>query len=161
RQQGHLRARLQRLRVRLAVGRRRAHAPRLAVRGAPRRRRRRLCDRRDGMRRRIGLISSRSTSHQSLILRRGSMQRAVVLGVLVAAGATVMATAACHASWLSVVPAAHIQKVKDNLYVIGGSDPSDRDAFIGGNTGVLVTDAGVVVVDTKLAGWGQLILDEI
>ena len=31
----------------------------------------------------------------------------------------------------------------------------------GGNTAVFVTDAGVVIVDTKLAGWGQVILDRV
>ena len=49
-------------------------------------------------------------------------------------------------------PVAQIEKVKDNLYeLIGG----------GGNTAVFITDKGVVVVDTKLAGWGQAILDKI
>jgi len=45
-----------------------------------------------------------------------------------------------------------IQKVKDNLYMITGN---------GGNTGVFVTDNGVVVVDTKNPGNGQAILDKI
>ncbi|PYS37964.1 MAG: hypothetical protein DMG14_19435, partial [Acidobacteria bacterium] len=45
-----------------------------------------------------------------------------------------------------------IQKVKDNLYMITGN---------GGNTGVFVTDAGVVVVDTKNPGNGPGILDKI
>ncbi len=49
-------------------------------------------------------------------------------------------------------PVAQIEKVKDNLYeIIGG----------GGNTAAFITDKGVVVVDTKLAGWGQAILDKI
>ena len=43
-----------------------------------------------------------------------------------------------------------IEKVKDNLYMITGG---------GGNTAVFITDGGVVIVDTKLAGWGQAILD--
>ena len=47
---------------------------------------------------------------------------------------------------------AGIEKVKDNLYMITGG---------GGNTAAFITDAGVVVVDTKLAGWGQAILDKI
>ena len=33
--------------------------------------------------------------------------------------------------------------------------------FSGGNTAVLVTDNGVLLVDTKLPGWGQPILDRI
>lgn len=47
---------------------------------------------------------------------------------------------------------AEVQKVKDNLYMITGG---------GGNTAAFITDRGVVVVDTKLAGWGQPILDKI
>jgi len=49
-------------------------------------------------------------------------------------------------------PVAQIEKVKDNLYEITGG---------GGNTAAFITDKGVVVVDTKLAGWGQAILDKI
>lgn len=47
---------------------------------------------------------------------------------------------------------ATIEKVKDNLYVVKGG---------GGNTAVFITDRGVVLVDTKLAGWGQAILDKV
>lgn len=54
-----------------------------------------------------------------------------------------------------------IQKVKDNLYVITGSSVANIDAFSGGNTAVFVTDRGVILVDTKLPGWGQPILDRI
>ena len=54
-----------------------------------------------------------------------------------------------------------IEKVKDNLYVITGSSIANMDSFSGGNTAVLVTDKGVVLVDTKLPGWGQPILDRI
>ena len=43
-------------------------------------------------------------------------------------------------------------KVKDNLYMITGG---------GGNTGVFITSAGVVLVDTKLANNGQGILDQV
>jgi glyoxylase-like metal-dependent hydrolase (beta-lactamase superfamily II) len=61
----------------------------------------------------------------------------------------------------AALAATKIEKVKDNLYMITGSDPTDRNAFSGGNTGVFITDGGVVVVDTKLAGWGQVILEKI
>src|SRR5438876_3377098 len=47
---------------------------------------------------------------------------------------------------------AEIEKVKENLYMITGG---------GGNTAAFITDAGVVLVDTKLANWGQAILDKI
>jgi glyoxylase-like metal-dependent hydrolase (beta-lactamase superfamily II) len=45
--------------------------------------------------------------------------------------------------------------------MITGSATMPRDAYSGGNTAVFITDAGVTIVDTKLAGWGQVILDRI
>ena len=73
------------------------------------------------------------------------MKRVIVLAALVVLGGiSVMA--------LQGPNVAEIQKVKDNLYMITGG---------GGNTAASLTDAGVVVVDTKLAGWGQPILDKI
>lgn len=57
--------------------------------------------------------------------------------------------------------ATKIEKVKDNLYVITGSGLANPDAFSGGNTAVFITERGVVLVDTKLPGWGQAILDRI
>jgi cyclase len=56
-------------------------------------------------------------------------------------------------------PLPDLTKVKDNLYVITSSTPGPE--FTGGNTGVFVTDAGVIVVDTKLAGYGPDILAKI
>jgi cyclase len=47
---------------------------------------------------------------------------------------------------------AEIEKVKENLYVLTGG---------GGNTAAFVTANGVVLVDTKLANWGQPILDKV
>jgi len=47
---------------------------------------------------------------------------------------------------------AQIEKVKDDLYEITGG---------GGNTAAFITANGVVLVDTKLAGWGQAIMDKI
>jgi glyoxylase-like metal-dependent hydrolase (beta-lactamase superfamily II) len=93
------------------------------------------------------------------------MSRGFVLGLLVAVGAVSMAVAAAQApqAGLSVaaVAATKIEKVKDNLFIVTGSGVANRDAFSGGNTAVFVTDAGVVIVDTKLAGWGQVILDRV
>jgi len=57
--------------------------------------------------------------------------------------------------------ATNIEKVRENLYVITGSSISNMDAFSGGNTAVLVTNGGVVLVDTKLPGWGKPIIDRI
>jgi len=50
-------------------------------------------------------------------------------------------------------PVLQIEKVKDNLYEITGGGA--------GNSGVFVTDKGVVLVDTKLPGSGQAIMDKI
>jgi glyoxylase-like metal-dependent hydrolase (beta-lactamase superfamily II) len=42
--------------------------------------------------------------------------------------------------------------VKDNLFMVTGG---------GGNTAVFITANGVVLVDTKLANWGQAIMDKV
>jgi len=91
------------------------------------------------------------------------MKRGTLLAGVIAVGALSMAAAAYQAPALpaAALAATQIEKVKGNLYMITGSDPTNRDAFSGGNTGVFVTDAGVVVVDTKLTGWGQVLLDKI
>jgi cyclase len=69
----------------------------------------------------------------------------MVLGFLIALGV--------FSVWAAQAPQAlDIQKVKDNLYIITGA---------GGNTGVFITDNGVVVVDTKNPNNGQAILDKI
>jgi glyoxylase-like metal-dependent hydrolase (beta-lactamase superfamily II) len=95
------------------------------------------------------------------------MKRGSVLAIVIAIGALSMAAAAYQQPQPPPGPnpgslaATKIEKVKDNLYMITGSDPTDRSLFSGGNTGVFVTNTGVVVVDTKLTGWGQVILDRI
>jgi len=93
-------------------------------------------------------------------------KRIVVLATLVAVGGLSLAAfQAPPQQPAGPTPAAlaatKIEKVKENLYIITGSAPTPRDAFSGGNTAVFITDTGVVVVDTKLAGWGQVILDKI
>ncbi len=46
-----------------------------------------------------------------------------------------------------------VQKLKDNFYVLTGG---------GGNTSVFITqNNGVVVVETKLPGWGPLLVEKI
>ena len=94
------------------------------------------------------------------------MRRGIVLGLLIAVGALTMTAAAVQAppqAGLSAaaVTATRIEKVKDNLYSITGSSVANRDAFSGGNTAVFIAETGVVIVDTKLAGWGQVILDRV
>jgi glyoxylase-like metal-dependent hydrolase (beta-lactamase superfamily II) len=87
------------------------------------------------------------------------VRRVIVLGALVAAAAVAI-PAAAHLERLQQ-PAAlrlpppgvvEVEKVKDNLFVLRGG---------GGNTGVFMTAAGVVVVDTKYPGWGRPILEAI
>ena len=86
------------------------------------------------------------------------MKRSVALGVVIAIGTLTMAAAYQTPQGPRVID---MQKVKDNLYVFMSSSPADRATFSGGNTAVFITDTGVVVVDTKVAGWGQTLLDEI
>ena len=81
------------------------------------------------------------------------MTRAVALATIITAGA--LATAAAPSAWQqppSGPNVAGIEKVKDTLYVITGG---------GGNTAAFITGNGVVLVDTKLANWGQAILDKV
>src|SRR5881296_2079354 len=93
------------------------------------------------------------------------MKRLIILVTVLAAGALSIVAAGYQQPPQGLPAAAlaatQIEKVKDNLYMITGADPTDRNSFSGGNTGVFITDNGVVVVDTKLAGWGQVILDKI
>src|SRR5947199_9797747 len=93
------------------------------------------------------------------------MKRLTILVAVVAAGVLSIAASGYQQPSQGLPAAAlaatQIEKVKDNLYMITGADPTDRNSFSGGNTGVFITDNGVVVVDTKLAGWGQVILDKI
>jgi cyclase len=88
------------------------------------------------------------------------LTRVHVLSALVAAGALSVAVAGQQPAQRATLPAS-LEKVKDNLYIIGKSSPVDRSQFTGGNVGVFVTDAGVVVVDTKLAGYGPGIIELI
>jgi cyclase len=90
------------------------------------------------------------------------MRRAIFLGVLIATGA--MSAVAAKMQQAQQAPAAkpvlEIQKLKDNLYLIG-TGSAVGPGFTGGNTAVFVTQKGVAVVDTKLAGWGQAMLEKI
>lgn len=85
--------------------------------------------------------------------------RSTILGGLLAVGAMTAALAGQQPPQRAVLPDA--EKVKDNLYVITASSPADRSQFTGGNVGVFVTGSGVVVVDTKLAGYGPDLLAKI
>ena len=54
----------------------------------------------------------------------------------------------------------HVTEVADNLYMLG-SDPAGRGMGTGGNTAVFVMANRVVLVDTKLAGYGPDILEQV
>jgi cyclase len=86
------------------------------------------------------------------------MTRSIVLGSVLAVGILSMAVAAAPQGQPKV-PLPELTRVKDNLYVIGSS--AVGDSFTGGNTGVFIMDTGVAVVDTKLAGYGPSILEQI
>ena len=81
------------------------------------------------------------------------MRRAFVLGVLAVTGALSMTMAAFQQPAAPPAPmVVEVEKLKDNLYVMKGG---------GGNSAVFLTADGVTVVDTKLPGWGQPLLDKI
>jgi len=94
------------------------------------------------------------------------MRRGMVLGALIAAGGLTLAAAGFQAPAAGAGQGrgegrgrgpqgpnvAEIEKVNDRLYMITGG---------GGNTAAFLTENGVVLVDTKLAGWGQAILDKV
>jgi cyclase len=92
------------------------------------------------------------------------MRRGFVLGALTVVGAlslVVSGQAPPAGPTAKALAATKMQKVKDNLYIITGSAAEDQTAFSGGNTAVFITDSGVTIVDTKLAGWGQTILEHV
>ncbi len=84
------------------------------------------------------------------------MRRASLLLALLAAGGLSMTAAAVqqagHPANSADRKVVTLQKIKDNLYLATGG---------GGNSAIFVTDLGVVVVDTKLPGWGEPLLAKI
>ena len=82
------------------------------------------------------------------------MKRAILLGVLLGAGALTLTVTAMQqpAGGQQAPRVVEVQKLKDNLFMMTGG---------GGNSSVFVTASGVVVVDTKNPGWGQPLLDAI
>lgn len=78
--------------------------------------------------------------------RRGSVSAAIMLVGL-------SLTAAASQQERAAMPP--IEEIAENLYLLAASDSADRASWTGGNTAVFVTEAGVVLVDTKLPGYGQ------
>jgi len=85
------------------------------------------------------------------------MTRGVCLGTLILMGILItVATDEAQQSRATI----RVHKVAENLYMLA-SDPAEQGIRTGGNTAVFVTASGVVLVDTKLAGYGQDILAEV
>ena len=76
------------------------------------------------------------------------MRRLIVLGALLIIGALSLTLTASQQGERVV----EVDQLEDNLYVLRGG---------GGNSAAFVTSNGVVLVDTKLAGWGQPLIDAI
>jgi cyclase len=93
-----------------------------------------------------------------ILLEGSTMKRMIVLGALLVVGTLSMAVAAQQAQTKQVID---VQKVSDNYYVLTSSTPGNDATFSGGNVGVFITNNGVILVDTKLAGWGQTFLDRV
>src|SRR5436853_5343072 len=89
------------------------------------------------------------------------MKRVAVLAILMGFGCLPLIVSGFQAPSAKALAATKIEKLKDNLYVITGSGVEPQDAFSGGNTAIFITDAGVVVVDTKLPGWRPTIVERI
>src|SRR5262245_22584359 len=90
------------------------------------------------------------------------MKRSLLVAIFVVIGVLSM-TIAAYQQPPPVPPQVPIdvQKLKDNLYVLTTSTPGNAGTFSGGNVAVFVTDAGVTLIDTKLATWGQQLLDAV
>jgi cyclase len=82
--------------------------------------------------------------------------RTLVLGTLLIAGGLAITVAGQQRPQVI-----DVTKVADNYYVLTSSTPGNADTFSGGNVGVFVTGAGVVLVDTKLAAWGDTFLSRV
>jgi cyclase len=85
------------------------------------------------------------------------MKRGLVLAALVIVGAVSAALAAADrgaqaGAQQPSAAALQVDKLKENLYVLRGG---------GGNTAVFVTANGILLVDTKLPGWGKPLLEKV
>lgn len=94
------------------------------------------------------------------------MNRVFVLsGLLVLSAVILIAQAERQRETPTQRPEIGLVKLTDTLYVITGGAAHDRPAgtsgSISGNTAMFITDKGVVLVDSKIAGWGQAMLAKI
>ena len=89
------------------------------------------------------------------------MQRWFLLGVLIGVGALSISAAQPPPPAPAGPRVIDMQKLKDNLWVLTTSTPGNPATFSGGNVAVFVTGGGVTLVDTKLNGWGQAVVDKV
>jgi glyoxylase-like metal-dependent hydrolase (beta-lactamase superfamily II) len=80
------------------------------------------------------------------------MRRVTILGLLSAAGLSTISAAGFQAPAAQAPKVIEADKLADTLYVLKGG---------GGNTALFLTATGAVLVDTKLPGWGQPLLDQV
>jgi glyoxylase-like metal-dependent hydrolase (beta-lactamase superfamily II) len=79
------------------------------------------------------------------------VRRLFALVALVGVG-TLSVAAAAYQQAPAAPRVVEVEKLKDNLFMLKGG---------GGNTAVFVTSSGVVVVDTKIPGWGPPLLAKL
>src|SRR5262245_48984077 len=72
--------------------------------------------------------------------------------VLLASVLSLAALAAVKAQTPAQPKVVDVEKIADNLFILKGG---------GGNTAAFLTANGVVIVDTKIPGWGQPIIDKV
>jgi glyoxylase-like metal-dependent hydrolase (beta-lactamase superfamily II) len=84
------------------------------------------------------------------------MKRALTLIAILCVG--VLAMGVAHGQTDSA--AIRIEKVKENLFIITGGRPG-QSGTVSGNTTVFVAASGVVLVDTKLPGFGNALLEQV
>ena len=85
------------------------------------------------------------------------MRRGWYMGVLVVAG---MALLAANNEARQTRASLALHEVGDNLYMLANA-PAVQGMGGGGNTGIFVTDEGVVLVDTKISGYGPDIVAHV
>src|SRR5262245_47033341 len=86
------------------------------------------------------------------------MRRVLVLLGLIAVAALSIAVARAQTDAAAIA----IQKVAPNLFIVtGGRGSGGQSNTVSGCTTVFVTNTGVVLVDTKLPGFGKAILAQV
>ena len=85
-------------------------------------------------------------------MRRARLLAAIVVVGFAVAGLAAQQRGGGRGAGPRIPPTGAIEKIKDNLYKVGGA---------GSNTTVFITAEGVVLVDTKLANNGEAILKQV